>query len=87
MIRVYIKDNKIVKTVNENYIDTEFAPEWATYQDIDMDIMSHIVYEDNQVKLYKDSQLMQNRKVELESIWEKDETQQKELDYINSLKA
>lgn len=85
MIRVYIKDNQIVKCVNEWYFDTEHAPEWATYQDLPFNINDHLVYEDDVVKLYKESNQIKERKKELEEKKEKTEREKQELDYINSL--
>jgi hypothetical protein len=49
------------------------------------DIADHIVYENDTVKLYKDSDGIQTRKSELEAIEERSETEQRELDYILSL--
>lgn len=82
MIRVYIKDNAIVKTVNWPYIETEQSPEWSTYVDSDLLISDHIVYENGEIILYKNSQEMLSEKAELEAIEEKDEYQQEKLDYI-----
>jgi hypothetical protein len=51
MIRVYIKNNNIVKCVNEWLFETEKAPEWATYQDVDFDINDILSYENGEIKL------------------------------------
>ena len=85
MIRTYIKDNKIVKTVNWPFIGTEQFPDWSTFIDSDLLISDHIVYENGEVILYKDSQEMQEEKATLEAIEERSEQEQMKLDYIISL--
>ena len=85
MIRIYIKDNKIAKIVNWPFIETEQFPEWATFVDSKFLISDHIVYEDGEVILYKDSQEMQEEKARLEAIEQRSEQEQMKLDYILSL--
>lgn len=85
MIRVYIKDGIIVKTVNEWYFDVEEPVEWATYQDVSFDINDHIIYEWWKIILYKESDAFAKRKKELEGKKEKTKQEQDELNYLLSL--
>jgi len=84
-MRIYINDNQIVKTVSDDFIATEyFDPSW-TYLDSVLPEGSHLVYENSQAILYKDSQAIQTRHAELNAIVELSVNQQQELEYINSL--
>lgn len=87
MVRVYLKDSAITKIVAEWYFDVEWAPEWSTYIDVNYSINDHVVFEWGSVILYKDSQAIQSRKLELEAIVSRSESEQQELDYILSLLA
>jgi len=84
-MRVYIHENKVVKTVSNDYIASEyFDPSW-THIDSLLDVSAHIVFEDWVVKPYWESNARLSRKAELEAILERTEQEQKELDYILSL--
>lgn len=85
MIKVYVADWQIVKTINEWFFDVELAPEGAVEIVSEYDISDHIVYEDWVVKLYADSTERLDRKAELEAKAELTEDEQTELEYINSL--
>ena len=85
MIRIYIKDNKIVKSVNTPYMDTHAWPIWATFIDSPFLITDHLVYEGWEIIPYKDSQEMIDEKATLEAIQERNEFEQMKLDYILSL--
>lgn len=81
-MRVYIHENKVVKTVNNDYILSEYHdPSW-THVDSLIDISEHIVFEDLAVKLYKDSNVIQERKAELEAKETTNDAEAKELEYI-----
>jgi len=79
-MKLYIKDNKIIKTIFSAGYGTEISVEWADVVEM-ADDNSHYIYED-WVKLYKDSQMMIDRKSELEAITERTPMEQQELDYI-----
>lgn len=83
-MKVYIKDNKIVKTIMSAWYETETPIEWAEVVEMN-DTLEHIIYENSQVKLYKESQAIQDRKTELEWKTELTESEQEELNYINGL--
>jgi len=51
MIRVYIKDGVIVKTINEWFFDTEPTPEGCEIIDAEFDFSDNIVYKDWEIKL------------------------------------
>jgi len=85
MIKVYIEDWKISKTINQGFFDSEPKPENSIEIDSEYDISDHLVFEDWVLKLYQDSAEYSARKSELESKDELDEYEQKELEYINSL--
>jgi hypothetical protein len=85
MIRVYIKDDKIVKAVNQWFFDTEQAPEWATFVDVNFDISDYIAYEWGEVILYKDSTEYKELVSSLQAKKELTEEEQEQLDFLLSL--
>jgi len=79
-MKLYIKDNKLIKTIFSAGYGTEIPIEWADVVEM-TDDTSYYIYED-WVKLYKGSQMMLNRKIELESIDGLTDDEQQELDWI-----
>jgi len=84
-MKLYIKDNKIIKTIFSAWYGTETPIEWADVVEM-VDDTSYYIYED-WIKLYKDSQMMLNRKVALELKQESDDGltiyEQQELDWMS----
>lgn len=84
MIRVYIEDWEIKKTVLKyKWISSDSI--YENYIDCDIDISEHIVYEDWQVKIYWESNIILKRKLELETKESLTEQEQEEIEYINNL--
>jgi len=83
-MKLYIKDNKIVKTIFSAGHGIEIPIKWADVVEMADDI-SYYIYED-WVKLYKNSQRMLDRKAELilkqESADGLADYEQQELDWI-----
>ena len=55
MIRVYVKDNTIIKTVNSSFVNSEVSPEWSTFYDVDFSISESLTFENGEVITYKSS--------------------------------
>ncbi len=51
MIKVCIKDGKIIKIINEWFFDTEYIPEDCEVVDSDFSITDSIVYDDGELKI------------------------------------
>lgn len=85
-MKVFIEDNKIIKTIMDAYVGKEFEPEADEVLTV-ADSTDHMVYEGWELKLYKDSQAILDRKAELEDKGELNEYEEQELEYINELLA